>query len=176
MSSELTNIAGAGVKRTILTVLGARSGTSALAGTLGILGCALPKTLMAANWANTKGYFEPEDIAALHDQILASIGSSWSDWREFPRGWFGSEDAERRRDELASLFLRNYGTAALAVLKEPRMCRMLPLWDQVYKNLQAEPVLLYRQKPARGCRIASYSRWFTDRTRALVLHPQSFRC
>lgn len=143
MSSELTNIARAGVERTILTVLGARSGTSALAGTLGILGCALPRTIMAANWANTKGYFEPEDIAALHDQILASVGSTWSDWREFPSGWFGSEDAERCRDELASVFLQNYGKAALAVLKEPRMCRMLPLWDQVYKKLQANPVFCF---------------------------------
>ncbi|WP_143326676.1 sulfotransferase family protein [Paraburkholderia terricola] len=143
MSSGLTNIAHAGRGRTILTVLGARSGTSALAGTLGILGCALPKTLMPANWANTKGYFEPEDIAALHDQILASVGSTWSDWREFPSGWFGSKDAERRRDDLASVFLQNYGEAALAVLKEPRMCRMLPLWDRVYKKLEANPVFCF---------------------------------
>jgi hypothetical protein len=144
MASKSTGITSIGrPRRTIVTVLGARSGTSALAGTLGIVGCTLPRNLMAANWANAKGYFEPEDIAAAHDRILASVGSSWSDWREFPFYWFGSANAQQSRDELASVFEKNYGDAALTVLKEPRMCRILPLWDQVYRKLEADPVFCF---------------------------------
>jgi len=131
------------LNRQIVTVLGARSGTSALAGTLGIVGCTLPKTLMAANWANKKGYFEPEDIAACHDKILATVGSSWSDWREFPPSWFSSPDAVRSRDELVSLFIANYDKAPLSVLKEPRMCRMLPLWNEVFKKLDSRPLFCF---------------------------------
>lgn len=87
MTAIAPGVTNAALRRTVLTVLGARSGTSALAGTFGIIGCALPKNLIAANWANTKGYFEPSDIAALHDDMLASIGSIWSDYREFPASW-----------------------------------------------------------------------------------------
>lgn len=129
--------------RTVLTVIGARSGSSALAGTLGLLGCALPKNLMAANWANTKGYFEPKDLAHLHNELLASVGSTWSDWREFPTSWFGSVEAGRWRGRLAETFLANYGDASLAVLKEPRMSRVLPLWDGVFEDLRARPVFCF---------------------------------
>ncbi len=129
--------------RTIITVIGARSGSSALAGTLGQLGCALPKNLMEADWANTKGYFEPRDLANLHDELLKSVGSIWSDSREFPASWFRSIDAERWRGRLMEAFLDNYGDANLAVLKDPRMCRMLPLWDAVFEDLEAHSVFCF---------------------------------
>jgi hypothetical protein len=130
-------------RQIVIVVLGARSGTSALAGTLGLLGGALPENLMAANWANTKGYFEPEDIAALHDEILASVGSIWHDWRPFPLSWFSSPEAASYRLKLAALFTKNYGDATCAVLKEPRMCRMLPLWDGVFEELGVRPVFCF---------------------------------
>lgn len=129
--------------QTIITVIGARSGSSALAGTLGRLGCALPKNIMEADWANTKGYFEPKDLANLHDELLKSVGSDWSDWREFPNSWFDSIDAVKWRGRLAEAFVENYGDASLAVLKEPRMCRMLPLWDKVFEDLGALSVFCF---------------------------------
>ena len=129
--------------RTVLTVLGARSGTSALAGTLGILGCTLPKNLMGSAPSNVKGHFEPQDFAEIHDKILASVGSVWSDWREFPQTWFHSGEAQQYRLKLTALFLENYGDAPLTIVKEPRMCRMLPLWDGVFEDLKAKPVFCF---------------------------------
>lgn len=129
--------------RTVITVIGARSGSSALAGSLGRLGCALPKNIMEADWANMKGYFEPKDLTNLHDELLKSVGSIWSDWREFPASWFSSMDAERWRRRLTEAFLDNYGDASLAVLKDPRMCRMLPLWDKVFEDLKAHSVFCF---------------------------------
>ena len=47
-------------KRRAIIVLGMhRSGTSALAGVLGLLGARLPARQLPANFANPKGYFEP---------------------------------------------------------------------------------------------------------------------
>jgi hypothetical protein len=137
---------GVSPHRTVIVVLGARSGTSAFAGTLGLIGCTLPKNLMSANWANSKGYFEPQDLALLHDEILDSVGSIWSDWREFPSSWFHSAAAEQYCRRLAATFEENYGQTALSVLKEPRMCRMLPLWDEVFKNLAVEPVFCFVER------------------------------
>jgi len=49
-----------------------RSGTSALARTLSLLGCDLPKTLMPASGGNEAGYWESQAIANLNDELLES--------------------------------------------------------------------------------------------------------
>lgn len=132
--------------RTVAIVLGARSGTSALAGTLGTLGCTLPKHLMGACSSNEKGHFEPADIAALHDRLLAEADSSWDDWREFPQSWYSSPAYPVYLDRLHAAFLDDYGDFTLAVLKEPRMCRLLPLWWRLLARVGAQvaPVFIYR--------------------------------
>ena len=67
-----------------------RSGTSAVAGTLGLLGCELPRHLYRADVGNEKGYFEPARLIELDDELLASAGLRWDDWDEFPPGWADS--------------------------------------------------------------------------------------
>lgn len=129
--------------RTVVVVLGARSGTSAMAGVLGLVGCLLPKKLMVANFANEKGYFEPPDIATAHDELLLSLGSSWSDSSQISPSWFGSSEANVYRRRLVSIFEENYGDAPLTVLKEPRMCRLLPLWNGVFEDLKVNPVFCF---------------------------------
>lgn len=133
-------------RRVVIVVLGARSGTSALAGTLGLLGGTLPKHLMGARSSNVKGHFEPEDIADLHDELLAEVGSAWDDWRVFPQAWYRSPAFPIHLARLRAAFLDDYGDFILAVLKEPRMCRLLPLWWSLLKEIEARPapVFIYR--------------------------------
>jgi len=133
-------------KRVVIVVLGARSGTSALAGTLGMLGGTLPKHLMGARSSNVKGHFEPEDIADLHDQLLAEAGSAWHDWAAFPKAWYGSPAYPVHLERLTAAFLDDYGDFTLAVLKDPRMCRLLPLWWRLLQDLEVRPapVFVYR--------------------------------
>ena len=130
----------------VIVVLGARSGTSALVGTLGMLGATLPKRLMGAHSSNLKGHFEPEDIASLHDLLLAEIGSAWDDYRAFPHAWYLSSAMATHLARLRAAFLENYGDFSLAVLKEPRMIRFLPLWWRLLKEMNARPapILAYR--------------------------------
>jgi hypothetical protein len=132
--------------RTVVVVLGARSGTSALAGTLGMLGCVLPKRLMGACSSNEKGHFEPIVIANLHDSLLAEAGSAWDDWRLFPPGWHDTAACPEYLDRLQAAFTEDYGDFSLAVLKEPRMGRLLPLWWRLLGRVgaQAAPVFIYR--------------------------------
>jgi hypothetical protein len=103
--------------------------------------------MMAANAANPKGYFEPQDIADIHDELLASAGSVWHDWRPFPEAWFGSTEAIMYRARLAEAFRANYGEMALPVLKEPRMCRILPLWRDVFGELRVRPLFCFIDRP-----------------------------
>lgn len=127
----------------VVVVLGARSGSSALAGTLGILGLQLPQNLMPANRGNVKGHFEPQDLADLHDEILASVGSTWDDHREFPRPWFSSPEARMAEAKICATYRDDYPLAANAILKEPRMCRLLPIWHQVFATLGLHPAFCF---------------------------------
>ena len=54
-----------------LLVLGMhRSGTSALTRALGLMGAALPKTLIAADQNNPAGYWEPRSINGIDNKLL----------------------------------------------------------------------------------------------------------
>ena len=124
----------------VVLVLGMhRSGTSAVSGTLAKLGCGCPKTMMPANFANAKGYFESVEIANLHDEILVSAGSKWCDWRPFNPDWRRSPVAPDYRRRAKDLFAREFGGLALPLLKDPRICRFAPFWLDVLHEMQATP-------------------------------------
>lgn len=125
--------------RQAIIVLGMhRSGTSALAGTLAKLGVRLPARLLAENEYNPKGYFEPEHIVAIHDRLLAAAGLSWSSIAGLPEAWYGSAEACAYAGELAAAVREDYGDAALYVVKDPRMCRLMPLWRMVLDEVGAQ--------------------------------------
>src|SRR5690242_4462892 len=78
----------AGRERVSILVLGThRSGTSALAGTLGRLGAVMPRTLMPATADNSRGYWESLPIVRFNDRLLYSGGSGWWDWTQFNPNW-----------------------------------------------------------------------------------------
>lgn len=134
--------------RTVLLVLGMhRSGTSALAGVLHRLGAALPEDRMAASADNVKGYYEPNKIVAAHDAILERLGqdpgrtAAWSDWVTDFHDAIGTAEAagrlEQPVDHLAGLVEQEYGQAPLVLVKDPRACLLLPLWERVAGRLSA---------------------------------------
>jgi hypothetical protein len=123
-----------------------RSGTSVVTNALSLLGADLPLRLMRPGKNNPIGFFEPQVIVDLHDQVLAAAGSSWSDWRKFPDDWFGSEECERLRERIIAAFHSDFGDSRLALIKDPRLCRILPLWQSIFEqmNWRAYYVLPYR--------------------------------
>ena len=126
--------------RQAIIVLGMhRSGTSALTGALGLLGIRLPAQQMAPLPENPKGFFESERITAIDDRVLAALGTTWSGVDRIPAEWFRSAPAASFREELAAALEADYDDAALFVLKDPRMCRLLPLWRQVFARVGVEP-------------------------------------
>lgn len=131
-----------------LIVLGMhRSGTSSVAGTLAMLGAEAPKTLMPAHLDNQKGYWESAPLVELNDRILASAGSNWSDWRAFSRDWEGSAAAAGLKRELSDRIAQEFGESPLIVLKDPRLCRLFPVWKDV---LQEQGFTLHILIPLRS--------------------------
>ncbi|MFO1098505.1 MAG: glycosyltransferase [Xanthobacteraceae bacterium] len=119
-----------------------RSGTSAFARTFNLLGCDLPKTLMPPGLGNEAGHWESEAVAGLNDEILASAGLAWDDWEAINPSWYSSpiKDGflERARDTLRNEF----STSRLFVLKDPRICRLLPFWIEALAAFGAEPLIV----------------------------------
>src|SRR5687768_6845936 len=87
----------------ILVLAMHRSGTSAFARVLSLLGCDLPKTLMQANKSNEAGHWESDPLRLLNDRILKSAGTKWDDWLEVHPGWLLSPKAAEFHEEALGL-------------------------------------------------------------------------
>jgi hypothetical protein len=119
-----------------------RSGTSALTRVLNLLGCDLPATLLQADPTNEAGHWESHPIVRLNDRILQSAGTNWHDWQEFYPGWLKSPKADQFREEGLNLLASEFNTSHLFVLKDPRLCRILPFWLEVFRNAGVRPLIL----------------------------------
>lgn len=133
--------------RTAIIVLGMhRSGTSATAGLLREMGCDLPNNLMAPNEMNSKGFFESNTITSLNDAILASAGMTWFDLNRFPKSWHSSLEALKFREKARAALKDQFGASGLFVLKDPRYCRLVPFWEDVFTEHGVQPVYICIQR------------------------------
>lgn len=124
-----------------LLVLGMhRSGTSALTRVLNLLGAALPRNLIpAVKESNELGHWESIDLMAIHDEMLASVGSSWHDVTAFPDAWAHSAAAEPFRNRILEVLTRDHSGDSMFVIKDPRVCRFVPFWLDLVDRFGATP-------------------------------------
>ena len=130
-------------KRTCVVIAGMhRSGTSALARVLNLLGCGLPEKVLGAEPANETGHWEPYEIIMLNEAILESAGSGWDDWTPVSDNWLNSTVASEFRARGAHLYSTEYGKQNLTVMKDPRFARLLPFWLNILKSIEVDPVIM----------------------------------
>ncbi len=121
---------------TAILVLGMhRSGTSATAGWLETLGVNLGPYLMAEDPTQPKGYFEHAEIVRIHEELMAAFGSSWDDPRPLPEGWEHDHRVRFFRKQLMEIIQRDLMTEPLWGAKDPRLCRLLPIWLGMLEEL-----------------------------------------
>ena len=117
-----------------------RSGTSATTRLLSLLGSALPRHLMPpAPNDNARGFWESPRVAELHDEMLAEAGSSWDDFLPMSPGWQESSLAQRTMDKILECLREEFGDARFFVLKDPRICRLVPMWLEILRRFEAIP-------------------------------------
>jgi len=120
-----------------------RSGTSALTKTLSILGADLPSNLMPPMKGNNeKGFWESRDLEKIHDSILESAGSMWDDWSEFNPEWFETITAIKYQKKLLKYLKKDFKKSPLFIIKDPRVCRFLPLWFEASYQFNSRPFVL----------------------------------
>ncbi len=127
-------------RRVAILVLGMhRSGTSAFTRVINRLGADLPSNLMPpVDGNNEAGFWESMDIYRLNDEILDSAGSSWDDWRRFNPDWFASPAPRAFKVRALEILEQDFDRSSLFVLKDPRICRLLPFWLDVLEAFQTE--------------------------------------
>ncbi|MGH8414804.1 MAG: glycosyltransferase, partial [Gammaproteobacteria bacterium] len=138
------------LNNTAIVVLGMhRSGTSAVAGMLNALGMDLGSDLMAPAADNPRGFYEHNGITNLHDELLISLGSSWDDPRNLPENWLRDPRIADFSTRITTLLLREFSNRPLWGVKDPRLCRLLPLWLPLLRELNVTvKVLLVARSPA----------------------------
>lgn len=125
---------------TALLVVGMhRSGTSALTGMLHYLGVALGDKLMPPTPDNPRGYWEHSDIVAVHDRLMSTFGHAWDDLRSLPPGFAEEALAQEARRELLAILESEFAGTALWGTKDPRLCRVLPLWTGLLAAAEVTP-------------------------------------
>ncbi|KAB2388947.1 MULTISPECIES: sulfotransferase family protein [Bacillus cereus group] len=117
-----------------------RSGSSATAGILDVLGVHMGDSLLKPSSTNPKGYFENVDFVYLNDKILNSIGAAW--------------DNPPKREELrCSIELSSDIFSFLSKhikplwgLKDPRMILTFDIWKP-YLNQLGDITYIFTWRP-----------------------------
>ena len=138
-------------QRRVVVVLGMhRSGTSLVAGCLQRLGVDFGPRLMPPNADNPRGYFEHNDVVNLHDRLLLALDRSWDEPTPFPpRWWLDVARLEPYRRQVLDVLHRDFPTAPLWGLKDPRLCLLLPWWETIWPETGSRPLfVLVRRRAA----------------------------
>ncbi|TPJ28388.1 hypothetical protein [Mesorhizobium sp. B2-7-2] len=130
-----------------LLILGApRSGTSYISQLLGTALNGLPRYSLPANVLNEAGFWEPARIVEIHDRLLTDIGLAWHSNRERDIRRLTYSQLQTYKAELWYEFSRNFSESYFAVMKDPRLSSLLPIWQMIFRDqgVWAASVLVYR--------------------------------
>ena len=147
-----------------------RSGTSLIAHFVHAIGVDLGQDLMPADKANEAGYWESRKIWETHQEILKELDCDWHNPPlTFPADWWRETKIQELRSNLLE-FVRSEcnRTDKIWGFKDPRTAILLPMWQEIFDELQLEPFyILSVRRP--GSVAASLSK----RDRLASFHSQA---
>jgi glycosyltransferase involved in cell wall biosynthesis/SAM-dependent methyltransferase len=117
-----------------------RTGTSALTRVLSLRGIDLPRHMFPGiPQDNERGFWESIPLNEADDQFLRSIGSAWDDVSQIAPSVLASDRADAFADKLVEILSAEYGESPLFVVKDPRLCRLVPVWLAALERFGARP-------------------------------------
>lgn len=129
-------------KRKCIVVLGMhRSGTSAIAGFLASSGVFFGNNLLEPQEDNPKGFFENKSILQINENILKILGSKWDDVNDLPNDWHKREEISIFKINIKEI-IKNDLNKDVFGLKDPRVSILLPLYLEVFSEMEVEPLFL----------------------------------
>jgi len=125
------------VSRAICVLGMMRTGTSAVAGVLELLGVHFgpDDRLLEPNVANPTGFREHKGIIALNDEVLARLGGAWYAPPDVRGGWENDRELDDLRRRAAAIIESDLATHDVWGWKDPRTCLTLPFWRTLEPDL-----------------------------------------
>jgi hypothetical protein len=125
-----------------------RSGTSALARGLQMLGVHFGNDFLSPKPDNPTGYWEDRKIYELNERLLAAFGLKWEDVALIDDGRWEEPEVETLRLEAVEYLRSKFMAHRLWGFKDPRAIRLLPFWRSVLHRLDVdESYLLVIRNP-----------------------------
>jgi len=165
----------------IVVVLGMhRSGTSVVTRGLRVLGVDLgDNLLLPAQGVNDKGFWEDADIAALDNELLWTLGHDWHTLTPIRDKEFTAPEIDKLKQRAVALLLSKLDSTNSFGLKDPRIPRLLPFWQDVFAHIKARVsyVIAYRhpvsvalslEKRDGFDHVKSHSLWFQHMLASLL--------
>lgn len=149
-----------------------RSGTSALTGAVHALGAHLGGDLVPAAEDNPVGYYESAAVVSINESLLLGLERGWDDPSPLPADWLVGDAAIRAGVAVDALLSAAFSEPRWYVIKDPRLCRLLPLWlPRLERAGSVDLVFALRSPDAVVASLVRRDRmWPDDALRLLLLY------
>lgn len=120
-----------------------RSGTSMITRSLNLLGVDLGKDselIMKGEKFNPKGYWEHREITLRQQQLLKKFSKSWDMQVPLPEKWLESRAIFSLKKRLKQIIIKEFAEKKLWGWKDPRTSLLLPMWQEIFKELNINPL------------------------------------
>ena len=134
------------VSRIVIVTGMHRSGTSLCANLVSLLGVNMSDEIKLI-LDNPSGHWERPELTRFHDRILRTLGRGWHDKVHalaLPADWLLQPEVQLIKDDIEDwLNERLNSSAGLQGFKDPRIARLVPLWDQICAELRLTPQYVF---------------------------------
>jgi len=121
-----------------------RSGTSLLARIVNLLGVEIGNNLVPPRQDNVLGFWEHKEIMEIHEKVFDILGKPWICFLSpLPENWWLHDEIIPLRQKLIEIVHRDFSHTAVWVLKDPRLCRLLPLWHSIFNELNCHSYFIH---------------------------------
>jgi len=88
---------------------------------------------------NPKGFFENQSIVDQNDKILEELFTFWNETFFIPEDWWKEKKFEEYRTRIHELLSTEFSSEEPILIKDPRLCVLLPLYLDVFSQSAIEP-------------------------------------
>jgi hypothetical protein len=135
-----------------------RSGTSAVARGLQMLGVYLGNDFLSPKPDNPTGYWEDRNIYDLNERLLAVFGLKWEDAALIDDTRWDDPEVEALRNQAVHYLESQFMGHPLWGFKDPRTLRLLPFWKSVLRRLDVDECYLVVIRNPRSVAISLFQR------------------
>jgi O-antigen biosynthesis protein len=128
--------------RAVLVLGMHRSGTSALARGLQMLGVYLGNDFLSPQPDNPTGYWEDRNIYQINERLLAVFGLKWEDVALIDDARWNEQAVEPLLAEAVQYLRSQFVSHPLWGFKDPRTIRLLPFWRSALHRLEVDECYL----------------------------------